>query len=284
MDKIIIIDKPLHLSSFDVVAKMRKVFNTKRVGHAGTLDPLASGVLVVMLNKATKISNYLVMDNKQYIASFQLGKSTTTQDLEGDIVQEKTYLNDITLDKLKSVLASFEGIQMQTPSIYSAIKVNGKKLYEYARNNEEVVIPQREIDIKKIELLDFVDDIITIKVDCSSGTYIRSLCFDIANALGYPGVVTFLRRTVSGPFSIEQANNLEDVLEGRYHLCDIKDGLVDYDNLCIEDNQIITDIKNGKPLKVEMAKDFIVSDKEGNVLALFNASINGLAKMKRGLW
>jgi len=284
MDGIIIVDKPLGISSHDVVSQLRKIFKTKRVGHAGTLDPQASGVLVCMLNKATKLSNYLVLDNKEYIASFKLGVSTTTQDLEGDVVEEKLYQKDITSEQLLNVIAQFIGVQNQVPSIYSAIKVNGKKLYEYARHNEEVEIPVREIEVYDIELLDFDEDIVTIKVACSSGTYIRSLCFDIAKALGYPGVLTALRRTQSGQFSIQQASTLDQIKEDNYTLISIKDALADYLVYQVLSEVEEKQVKNGVSLEIDMPKDFIVLDRNDNVIALYQKSEKGKAKIKRGLW
>ncbi|WP_423363358.1 tRNA pseudouridine(55) synthase TruB [Mycoplasma sp. P36-A1] len=283
MNGIIIIDKELGLSSHDVVSRLRRILKTRRVGHAGTLDPMASGVLVVMINKATKLSNYLVMDSKQYIATFKLGVSTTTQDLEGEIVSKKEYKNDISLERLDEVLKSFEGKITQIPSIYSAIKVNGKKLYEYARNNEEVEIPSREITINKIQLLEFSDDEISIKVDCSSGTYIRTLCYDISKELGYPGVLTKLRRTQSGQFNINDAFTLEQVEKNDFKMLSINEGLQDYDKLEVNEQEA-KDVLNGKPIITNKEKDFIIVDKDKEVLALYGASVDGISKMKRGLW
>jgi len=283
MDEILLIDKPLDMTSFDVCAKMRKHFKTKRVGHAGTLDPQASGVLVVMINKATKLSNFLVMDSKEYIATFRLGLSTTTQDMEGEILEEVPYQKDVSLEQLQEVLNTFIGIQKQVPSIYSAIKVNGKKLYEYARNNEEVEIPIREIEIYNIDLLSFEDDLVTIKVSCSSGTYIRSLCFDISKALNYPGVLTYLRRTQSGQFSIDQAYTLEQIQNNEYTPLTIRQALSNYPALQVDDKQLV-DVKNGKIIATDINQEFIVVDQEDNVIALYHPSKDGQAKMKRGLW
>lgn len=283
MDGIIVIDKPLGLTSHDVIHKLRKTLKTKRVGHAGTLDPQASGVLIVMVNKATKLSNYLVLDSKEYIATFKLGLATTTQDLEGEVVAEKTYQNDISKEKLLEVLKQYEGKQIQTPSIYSAIKVNGKKLYEYARNNEEVEIPKREIEVYKIELIDFVDDLVTVKVACSSGTYIRSLCYDIAASLNYPGVLTKLRRTKSGYFTIEQACSLEDVENNNYQMISILESLKGLEKVVV-DQEVEKDVLNGKTLKIEQEHDFVVVNENDDVLAIYNQSEKGIAKMKRGLW
>ncbi|MEG0364760.1 MAG: tRNA pseudouridine(55) synthase TruB, partial [Erysipelotrichales bacterium] len=202
MNGIILVNKEAGMTSHDVIFKLRKILKTKKIGHCGTLDPLAKGVLVCLVNNATKLSNFLVLDSKEYTATFKLGEATTTQDLAGEVVETKEYQNEYSKEDILKVLEQYKGKQMQTPSIYSAIKVNGKKLYEYARANQEVEIPTREINIYDIKLIDFENDLITINVKCSSGTYIRSLCYDIANTLNYPGVLTNLVREQSGSFKI----------------------------------------------------------------------------------
>lgn len=282
MNGVIIVNKPKDITSHDVIYKLRKKLKTKKIGHCGTLDPLATGVLVCLVNQATKLSNYLVLDTKEYIAEFKLGLSTTTQDLEGDIVEEKTYLNDIDEELLKNVLLQFKGLINQTPSIYSAIKVNGKKLYEYARNNEPVVIPQREVTIFELELLSFKDDLIKIRVLCSSGTYIRTLCFDIAKKLGYPGVLTSLHRTKSGHFDINQAYNLEDI-DYTSSLISIEDGLRNFKQINFS-TDIVKDVYNGIKLSYDSSDIFVVLD-NNKAIALYGPSDkDGFCKMLRGLW
>ena len=212
MDGIILINKPLNCTSHDVVNKVRKICHTKKVGHCGTLDPLASGVLVLCINKATKALQFITSEDKEYIATITLGKATDTYDLEGKITSEKEYQNDLTLKQVEETIKTFLGKQKQVPPIYSAIKVNGKKLYEYARNNEKVEIEPRDIEIYSLELLSFEKNEIKIRTHCSKGTYIRSLCVDIASALGYPGVMSSLIRTKSGHFALEDCITLEDLL------------------------------------------------------------------------
>lgn len=283
MDGIILVNKEAGMSSHDVIYKLRKIFNTKKIGHCGTLDPAATGVLVCLLNSATKLSNYLVLDTKEYVATFKLGQSTTTQDLEGEVVETKPYQNEYDTKDIVAVLEKYIGNVIQVPSIYSAIKVNGKKLYEYARNNETVEIPKRTINISEINLIDFRDDLITIKVSCSSGTYIRTLCYDIAKELGYPGVLTKLNRTKSGRFKIEDSFTLEQLRNESYNIISIADGMVDYESVIVDD-ELVIDIKNGKPIKTNINKPFIAIDNQGKAIALFDASSAGQAKIKRGLW
>ena len=282
MDGIILINKEKQMSSHDVIAALRKILKMKKIGHCGTLDPMATGVLVCLLGKATKLSNYLVLDQKTYQATFQLGLATTTQDLEGEVVVTKPYNFEYQVADIERVLEQFKGRLIQTPSIYSAIKVNGKKLYEYARNNEDVVIPTREIEVFDLDLLKFENDKITINVKCSSGTYIRTLCYDIATKLGYPGVLTSLKRIVSGNYQIENCYTLEDIKNNNYQTIDLKTALQDYEMIEVNE-ETVNDIRNGKPLKIEMSQPFIVLYND-EVQALYDKTIDGQAKIIRGLW
>ena len=183
MNGIIIINKPKSYTSHDVVAKVKKILNVKKVGHTGTLDPNATGVLPLLLNDGTKLSKYLIQHDKEYEVVLKLGIKTDTADSEGKILKEDGFkLNDITKEKIKEVLQCFIGVQEQIPPMYSAIKVKGKKLYEYARSGENVELKPRNIQIYLIDLLNINKDNneIEFKVGCSKGTYIRSLCEDIA--------------------------------------------------------------------------------------------------------
>ena len=208
MNGIILIDKEKEYTSHDVVAIVKKITKSK-VGHTGTLDPNATGVLPLLLGDATKVSKYLINHDKEYIVELQLGKKTTTADIEGDIIEEKEVQNWIFEDKerLERILQSFVGKQKQIPPMYSAIKVNGKKLYDYARQGKEIKIEPRNIEIYKIELLsvDRNQETINFKVKCSKGTYIRSLCEDIATKLETAGYMKNLRRIQVGSFKIEDS-------------------------------------------------------------------------------
>ena len=208
MNGIILIDKEKEYTSHDVVAIVKKITKSK-VGHTGTLDPNATGVLPLLVGDATKVSKYLINHDKEYIVELQLGKKTTTADIEGDIIEEKEVQNWIFEDKerLERILQSFVGKQKQIPPMYSAIKVNGKKLYDYARQGKEVKIEPRNIEIYKIELLnvDRNQETINFKVKCSKGTYIRSLCENIATKLETVGYMKNLRRIQVGSFKIEDS-------------------------------------------------------------------------------
>lgn len=203
MDGIIIINKPKGCTSHDIVYKVKKTCGEK-VGHTGTLDPNATGVLPILIGTGTKLSKYLIDHDKKYLATIKLGIKTSTGDNEGEITEKKAVpiLNEHTIQK---ALEKFIGKQTQTPPIYSAIKVKGKKLYEYARKGEQVQIPSREITIYSISLIKINTDELQIEVECSKGTYIRTLCEDISNELGTVGYMKELQRTKVGQFTIEQA-------------------------------------------------------------------------------
>lgn len=186
MDGIIIINKPQNCTSHDVVYKVKKIFNQK-VGHTGTLDPMATGVLPLLVGKGTLCSKYLINHDKTYEVELELGKKTDTGDLEGNIVEEKEIdINKLNSEQVEEILKTFLGKQEQMPPMYSAIKINGKKLYEYARKGQKVEVEPRKIEIFEINLLNIEKESKTIhfKVHCSKGTYIRSLCEDIAKRLG----------------------------------------------------------------------------------------------------
>ena len=213
MDGILIINKPKQYTSHDVVAKVKKICGEK-VGHTGTLDPMATGVLPLLLGQGTKLSKYLINHDKTYISTIQLGKKTDTLDSEGSILEERIVDGKLlNKENVQRVLECQIGKQIQTPPIYSAIKVNGKKLYEYARKGVEVEVPKREIEIYNIELLDIneKDKIIEFRVHCSKGTYIRTLCENIAEKLGTIGYMKELNRVQVGQFNLNQAITVEEL-------------------------------------------------------------------------
>ncbi len=209
MDGIIVIDKPKDYTSHDVVAIVKKKLGEK-VGHTGTLDPNATGVLPLLIGKGTKLSSYLMDHDKTYEVVLKLGEKTETADGEGKVMKEKEVPEEVW-EQLPKVLASFVGKQTQIPPMYSAIKVKGKKLYEYARSGKQVEIPKREIEIYAIEIekQEIEKKEITFTVHCSKGTYIRSLCEDIAEKLGTVGYMKELRRKTVGKFTLEEAISLE---------------------------------------------------------------------------
>lgn len=204
--------KPKGMTSFDVVARLRRVTKIKQIGHTGTLDPFAVGVLPICIGKSTRLIEYLD-DDKEYLATVQFGKDTDTYDLDGTVT--KTYDKKITQEDLISILDDFRGEIEQLPPIYSAIKVNGKKLYEYARNGEEVEIKPRKVFISKLELesFDYEKQEAKILVSCSKGTYIRSIAYDIGQKLDCGGYLTALERTKAGLFNKEHSIPLENFSE-----------------------------------------------------------------------
>lgn len=213
MNGILIIKKEKEYTSHDVVAIVKKLLKEK-VGHTGTLDPLAQGVLPLLIGKGTLVSKYLINHDKIYEVELKLGQRTETLDAEGEVIEEQDVSQDILeKDKIEEVLKTFLGKQEQTPPIYSAIKVKGKKLYEYARQGKEVEIPKRNIEIYNIELIniDKCFKTISFRVECSKGTYIRSLCDDIAKKLGTIGFMKELNRTKVGQFDIKQAITIEEL-------------------------------------------------------------------------
>lgn len=204
--------KPKGLTSHDVVARLRKITKVRQIGHTGTLDPFATGVLPICIGKATRLIEYLD-DDKEYLATVQFGKNTATYDLEGEITA--TFDKKVTEEDVKNALKDFEGEISQIPPIYSAIKVNGKKLYDYARQGQDIEIKPRKVTISKIELKEFdkTSQSAKITVACSKGTYIRSIAYDLGAKLGCGGYLTALERTQAGKFQVNTAIKLEDLTE-----------------------------------------------------------------------
>lgn len=204
--------KPKGLTSHDVVARLRKITKVRQIGHTGTLDPFATGVLPICIGKATRLIEYLD-DDKEYLATVQFGKNTATYDLEGEITA--TFDKKVTEEDVKNALKDFEGEISQIPPIYSAIKVNGKKLYDYARQGQDIEIKPRKVTISKIELKEFdkTSQSAKITVACSKGTYIRSIAYDLGAKLGCGGYLTALERTKAGKFQVYTAIKLEDLTE-----------------------------------------------------------------------
>ena len=217
MNGILIINKEKGCTSHDIVYKIKKIFNEK-VGHTGTLDPLAEGVLPILIGKGTLCSKYLINHDKKYVVNLALGQKTETADLEGKIIEEKKIPDkSLTQSKIEKVLKSFIGKQQQMPPIYSAIKVNGKKLYEYARKGQNVEIKPREIEIYDIKLMniDAQKKQIQFEVFCGKGTYIRSLCEDIAEKLETVGYMESLKRIRVGDFKIEESSKIQELEENK---------------------------------------------------------------------
>jgi len=212
MNGVIIIDKPKGYTSHDVVNVIRKGLNIKKVGHTGTLDPKATGVLPILIGEATKVSKYLVEHNKTYIAELKLGIATDTGDSEGTIKETKN-VAELNKNEINKILKTFEGKQKQMQPMYSAIKINGKKAYEYAREGKVAELKEREIEILEIKLIEYNENTVRFEVSCSKGTYIRVLCEDIAKALGTVGYMKNLRRIKVDKFTMEKAISIEEIKE-----------------------------------------------------------------------
>ena len=236
MDGIILINKEKGCTSHDVVNKVKHIFNEK-VGHTGTLDPNATGLLPILIGKGTKLSAYLINHDKEYEVTLKLGIKTDTADSEGKVINEQNVDNSMMQsEKIVKVLDSFIGKQMQTPPIYSAIKINGKKLYEYARKNIEVEIEPRQIEIFSIQLDEINEDekIICFTVKCSKGTYIRSLCEDIAERLGTIGYMKELNRVKVGIFDIKNSIKIEELENNKDNEDFLKRNLISIEELFIK--------------------------------------------------
>ncbi len=220
MDGVLVIDKPKGLTSHDVVGRLRRILNERRVGHAGTLDPMATGVLVAMLGEATKLSGYLTLDDKSYVARVKLGVATNTLDADGEVTQTAplapSWHDEHGRAHLERALAAERARKEQVPPAFAAIKVDGQRAYERARKGEPLELPPRSIRVMRLELtgLDVDDASLELELTVSKGYYVRALARDLGLALGLPAHLTALRRTASGPFTLARAVRLEDVHRG----------------------------------------------------------------------
>ena len=253
MNGVLLINKEKGITSSDVVVKLKHILNTKKVGHTGTLDPLAEGLMLVTVGKATKISNLLVEKYKEYIATFELGYQTNTYDIEGKVINKSDKVAE--KDEITKVINSYKKTYLQEVPIYSSVKVNGKKLYEYARNNIEVELPKREVEIKDIEILSIEENEVVIKTFVSKGTYIRSLINDIGLSLETYATMTDLIRTKVDKYNLEDAYTLEDVEENNYKLLSIEE-VLDYPKIELDD-ELYKKVSNG----VKISNDYNINDK-----------------------
>ena len=263
---IINVCKEKNMTSRDVVNIISKHLHTKKVGHTGTLDPLATGVLIVCTNHDTKLVDILTSKNKEYIATMRLGIQTDTGDITGNIIKRATY--KVTKDQIIKVLNNFLGSSTQTVPIYSAVKINGKKLYEYARNGEEVTLPTREINISSIELLDYHDDLIKFKVTVSKGTYIRSLIEDIGKTLQTVATMEDLVRTKQGNYKIEDSYTLEDIKNDNYKPMPLNIVLKDYHTYNLNATEYFK-VKNGSKMLLNIDDKIVTLLYNNKPIALY---------------
>lgn len=266
-------NKPQNMTSFDVIAILRKKLHVRKIGHSGTLDPMAQGVLLVLVGKATKILPYLENTDKEYIASFELGKMTSTEDIWGEITQE---MKITPIEDLQALCKCFVGKQKQLPPMVSSIKVNGKKLYEYARENIKVERPLRDIEIYDIEALNQN----TIRVSCSSGTYVRSLIRDIAEKSGNLGCMSSLVRTRVGNFTLADCYELDEIDEQNVRLHSMYDAL-SYLSMIEVENEF--DVVNGKKIRLDTSDDRVLMVKNREALAIYKRHHQNVFSCERGL-
>ena len=279
MNGILVVNKEKNYTSRDIVNIVGKTLNTKSIGHTGTLDPLATGVLILCVGKSLKVVDLITSYTKEYIAKVKLGIETDTLDITGNII--KTSKVNVDKEKIEKTLKSFLGKSMQEVPKYSAVKINGKKLYEYARNNIEVELPKREIQIYDIELLSDIDqnNEFTFRVSVSKGTYIRSLIRDIGNKLNTCACMSDLIRTKQGDFNIENSYKIEDIKNNNYEFLNIKDVLnieqVVVDDICLKK------IQNGMVLNKFFKSDLaLILDKNYNEIAIYQTYEKDRNKVK----
>ncbi len=276
MDGLLLINKDKNMTSRDVVNIVSKKLNTKKIGHTGTLDPLATGVLVLAVNKALKIVEDIISLDKEYIAEVILGIKTDTLDVTGNVIEEKKVPNILEED-LREVLNSFIGeYKMQVP-IYSAVKVNGKKLYEYAREGKEVKLPIKNVFIYDIELLELSDNKFKFKCRVSKGTYIRSLIRDVCERLNTIGVMSSLIRTKQGKFNIENALKLDEINENTKPI-KLTEAL-DLPKVEVDD-YLLNKIKNGSKLQDRYNYDKLMFTYNGELIAIYIKDPNNEGKIK----
>ena len=277
MNGIIIVNKPYGYTSRDVVNILCKKFKTKKIGHTGTLDPIATGVLILCIGSATKLVEALTSDDKEYIATVELGTLTDTLDNTGNIIKEEQVSVDV--NEIKKSLEKMQGVYEQEVPIYSAVKINGKKLYEYAREGIKVDLPKRMVNIKSLELINnikYENNKTTFQIRChvSKGTYIRSLVNDIAHELGTVGTMTSLNRVKQGIFNISDSYTLEDIENDNYKLLSIKEALSNVKQVIVS-GEALFKIKNGTRLENIYHSDKVLFlDKFNNEIALYKTLDN----------
>lgn len=274
---IIILNKKKDYTSYDIVKILSHLYGLRKIGHTGTLDPLAEGVLIICIGNATKIEELITAEDKEYIAEVKLGIKTDTYDINGKIIEEKEI---IEVPDIKSTLNSFNKTYLQEVPKYSAVKVNGKKLYEYARNNLEVELPKKEVTIKKIELLEQAKDTFKFKTLVSKGCYIRSLINDISNELNIPMTMTSLLRTKQGLATLDEAYTLEDIKNNRHKIYSIED-MIDFEKITVNKEDEFK-ISNGVPInnKWNIKDKVLFKNKNGKLLGIYENKDNKLFTWK----
>lgn len=281
MNGILLVNKEKGMTSFEVIEKLKEKFNLKKIGHSGTLDPLGKGLLIILINEATKINNYISYP-KEYLIEIKFGIATDTDDMEGKIIKERPVPDNLE-EKIKNILPEFIGEIMQVPPKYSAIKKNGEKFYELARAGAEFEVNPKKVNIYSIELKKVNKDTVSLLVTCSTGTYMRSLARDIGEKIGSAGVLSDLTRTKIGKFKIEDSFKLDEISSIEDKLISIKDALYDIPEIKLNEKQFEI-IKNGNPLSLEncFEQGIVKLTFNNNVIAI-GSIWGGIIKVKRGI-
>ena len=253
MEGIIVVNKTKGITSFDVIRKLKKILKTKKIGHTGTLDPLATGIMLVCVGRATKLASDLEAKDKIYIADFDIGYATDTYDIEGKKIAENTI--EISKENLEQSIKKFIGNIKQIPPMYSAIKIDGNKLYHLARKGIEVERPERNVTIEYINLLDFKDNKVKIETKVSKGCYIRSLIYDIGQDLGTYATMTALQRKQVGDYSLENSYSLEQIekmiFNNNFNFLKTIEEIFSYDKYSLQTEKELTLYKNGNTVKIQ---------------------------------
>lgn len=266
MNGLLLINKPIDYTSRDVVNKVSKILNTKKIGHTGTLDPIATGLLVLTIGNATKISELITGYNKEYIVTFKFGMETDTLDITGNKLFESN--NQVNKEVLLEVLKKYKGKVIQEVPKYSAIKIDGKKLYEYARNNIDIELPKREINIYELELLEYSDEI-KLRCKVSKGTYIRSLIRDIGRELNTYATMTSLIRTKQGDFDLKNSFTIQDIENNKYKIISLNDCFCNYDKIYVDDIEYRKVINGNKIKDIYEIKKFVAIYHDDLLLAIY---------------
>lgn len=283
MNGIIIVDKPKTWTSHDVINKIKRLLKTKKIGHAGTLDPDATGVLVVLLNGATKLSDYLMADNKEYIFEVIIGSSTDTEDASGVVVEEKSVSEFGNVDE---ILKNLIGPLKQVPPMYSSVHHQGRKLYEYAREGQIIKRDAREVeifDLKRISEINYENDKAKFSAIArvSKGTYIRTLAVEIGNRLNFPAHMGELQRTVSGNFNIKNAVTINDIELGNFKIIPMIEALSQYKNINVSKNDY-DKVMNGKTLLLDCKDDLVVISHNNEMIAIYER--DGFGYKAKRVW
>lgn len=278
-DGILIMDKEKGITSHTLLTKVKKILNVSKIGHAGTLDPLATGVMVVLLGNATKLSDYMMCDNKEYICEILIGMSSDTLDITGNILEEKLVQKDLfSSSVIDEVLESFVGANEQVPPMYSSVHHEGKKLYLLAREGKTVERSARSVvinSIKRISELDYSDNYLKFSfiTNVSKGTYIRSLCLEIGKRIGYPALMSNLRRTKSGEFDITSSYTLDDLLSNKFTVINKIDAIKSK-NTFVLNKYLYSRVKNGMKIRLDIDTDEVFLIYQDTLCAIYEKDVN----------